>query len=254
VDFVFPPLFALLVWWLGTGLVIMLDSLPRRSFSYSLAGASLLAVAALMCIARSANYSGVSGAYAAFLCAVLVWAWHELTFLTGWITGPRKAACSAPADGRTRFNEGVQVILWHELSIIASGALIVWLSRGGINQVAAWTFGLLWIMRLSAKLNLFLGVRNLGEAFLPPHLLYLSSYFRRRRLNALLPLSLLAGTALAVWMVAGAAGSQGAARAGLMLVASMLVLALLEHLMMVAPMPPDRLWRWAIKPPAVSTP
>ena len=35
------------------------------------------------------------------------------------------------------------------------------------NQVATWTFALLWVMRLSAKFNLFLGVRNRGEEFGP---------------------------------------------------------------------------------------
>ena len=30
-------------------------------------------------------------------------------------------------------------------------------------------------MRTSAKLNLFLGVRNLSEEFLPPHLAYLAA-------------------------------------------------------------------------------
>ena len=33
-------------------------------------------------------------------------------------------------------------------------------------------------MRQSAKLNLFLGVRNLGVEFLPQHLRYLQSFFR----------------------------------------------------------------------------
>ena len=36
-------------------------------------------------------------------------------------------------------------------------------------------------MRQSAKLNVFLGVRNLSEEFLPQHLHYLQSYFTRSR-------------------------------------------------------------------------
>ena len=77
-------------------------------------------------------------------------------------------------------------------------------------------------MRLSAKFNLFLGVRNRGEEFLPPHLLYLASYFRRRKINALLPLSVLAGTVVAIAMITSAIDASGAARTGLLLVASML--------------------------------
>ena len=253
-DYALPPLFAIIIWWLGTGIVMLLDGMPRRTHRVSLVISTLIALAALVCIARSANNTGVAGAYAAFTCAVLVWGWHELAFLTGWLTGPRKDACSAPLHGPTRFSEAVQTILWHELAIIAMGLGIAALTWGAANQVATWTFGLLWVMRLSAKFNLFLGVRNRGEEFLPPHLLYLASYFRRRKFNALLPLSLLVGTAAAVATIGSAIDASGAERIGLLLVASMLVLALIEHVLLVTPLPPTLLWRWALRPPATTTP
>lgn len=246
-DYALPPLFALFVWWFGTGVVMLLDGLPRGTFRLSQGLSTAIALGALVCIARSAHNDSVAGAYAAFTCAVLVWGWHELSFLTGWLTGPRKLACSAPAHEATRFSEAVQAILWHELALVAMGVLIAALTWGGANQVATWTFALLWVMRLSAKLNLFLGVRNLGQEFLPPHLIYLGSYFRRRRMNTLLPLSLLAGTAVTVALVASALDAGGAERVGLLLVASMLVLALVEHLLMVLPLPATLLWRWALR-------
>jgi putative photosynthetic complex assembly protein 2 len=259
-DYALPPLVAIAIWWLGTGVVMLLDSMPRNTYRWSLAISTVIAFGALVCIARSADNASVAGAYAAFTCAVLVWGWHELAFLTGWLTGPRKRACSAPAHGPTRFNEAVQAILWHELAIIAMGAGIAALTWGGTNQVATWTFALLWAMRLSAKFNLFLGVRNRGEEFLPPHLLYLGSYFRRRKINALLPLSVALGTAVAALMVGAAIdAAAGAERTGLLLVASMLVLALIEHLLLVTPLPASLLWRWALRnapeaPAAPSTP
>ncbi len=249
-DYALPLLFALFVWWFGTGVVMLLDGMPRGTFRWSLALSTLIAVGALICIVRSANNASVAGAYAAFSCAVLVWGWHELSFLTGWLTGPRKQACSAPLHGPTRFNEAVMAILWHELALIATGLGLAALTWGGINQVATWTFALLWVMRLSAKLNLFLGVRNRGEEFLPPHLLYLGSYFRHRSFNALLPLSMLAGGVAAAMMIVAAVQTGGAERVGLLLVASMLVLALIEHLLMVTPLSALALWRWAVRTPA----
>jgi len=253
-DYALPPLFALFVWWFGTGVVMLLDGMPRDTFRWSLALSTLIAVGALVCIARSAHDEGVAGAYAAFTCAVLVWGWHELAFLTGWLTGPRKLGCSAPTLEATRFSEAVQAILWHELALIAMGALIVALTWGGANQVATWTFVLLWAMRLSAKLNLFLGVRNRGEEFLPPHLRYLGSYFRRRSINALMPLSMVAGSVVAAGLIVAAIDGSGAARVGSLLVASMLVLALVEHLLMVTPLSAMALWRWALRSPAPSAP
>ena len=246
-GFLLPAVFALFVWWFGTGLVMLLDGLPRRTFRWSLAASTLIALGALACIAHSAADASVTGAYAAFTCAVLAWGWHELAFLTGWLTGPRKTACSAPGDGTTRFNEAVLAILWHELAIIAMGLLIVALTWEQPNQVATWTFALLWVMRLSAKFNLFLGVRNRGEEFLPPHLLYLGSYFRQRSINALLPLSVLAGGGVAAVLAHLAAGADGAQRVGLVLVTAMLVLALIEHLLMVVPLRSAVLWRWAMR-------
>jgi putative photosynthetic complex assembly protein 2 len=247
-EFFLPPLFALLVWWLGTGIVMLLDRLPRTTFGLSMGVSTVVAVGALVCIAQAAQSSSPAGAYAAFTCAVLVWGWHELAFLTGWLTGPRKLACSAPLHGPTRFREAVRTILWHELGIVATFGLVVYLSWGGPNPVAAWTFGLLWVMRLSAKFNLFLGVRNRGEQFLPAHLSYLSSYFPRRPMNALLPLILLAGVAVNVGLFQGAAQASGAPRVALLLVAALLSLALIEHLFMVTPFEPTALWRWAMRP------
>jgi putative photosynthetic complex assembly protein 2 len=253
-DYALPPLVAILIWWLGTGVVMLLDGLPRDTYRLSMGISTVIAFGALVCIAKSAHNGSVAGAYAAFTCAVLVWGWHELAFLTGWLTGPRKHACSAPLHGPTRFNEAVQVILWHELALIAMGIGIAALTWGGVNQVATWTFALLWAMRLSAKFNLFLGVRNRGEEFLPPHLLYLGSYFKRRKINALLPLSVLAGGAVAALMIVAAIDAgNAAARTGLLLVASLLVLALIEHLLLVTPLPPTLLWRWALRT-AASTP
>lgn len=246
-DFWLPPLVALFVWWFGTGAVMLLDGLPRQRQGATMGAASVVAVLALLGIVLSAGRSGAAAAYIGFVCAVMVWAWHELSLLTGWLTGPRRAACSVPAHGPTRFREAVQAILWHELAIVATGVLIALLTWDSPNPVAAWTFGLLWLMRLSAKFNLFLGVRNLGQEFLPPHLLYLGSYFRRRRMNALLPLSLVLGAALAAALLQAALAAGPGGRAGLLLVLSMLVLALVEHLMLVLPLPPTLLWRWALR-------
>ena len=109
---------------------------------------------------------------------------------------------------------------------------------------------LLYAMRVSAKLNLYLGVRNLALDFLPPHLLYLGSYFRQRPFNRLMPWSLLAGAVVAGWLIVGAQATTGGAQAAHLLLASLLTLALVEHLMMVLPLEPSALWRWALRRPA----
>lgn len=245
-----PPLAAVLLWWLGTGVVLLLDRVPSVGAGgrvVTFVAASSFTVAALVCIAHTARDASISGAYAGFACAVVVWGWHELAFLSGWVTGPRRDAVTPGAQRLQRLSEAVQVLLWHEIALLATGiALWVWIG-GSANPTAAWTFTLLYAMRVSAKLNLYLGVRNLALDFLPPRLLYLGSYFRVRRFNALMPWSLLAGTAVVAWLISAAAHTAGGARTAHLLLASLLVLALVEHLMMVLPLQPSALWKWALR-------
>lgn len=237
------------VWWFSTGLVLLLDGLPRTTFRWSIFISSVLCLAAFFGMLQSAPQTGVLGSYCAFTCALLVWAWHELTFLTGWLTGPRKVPSPPGLRGWTRFSQAVAAILWHELAILASGILIIAITWNAPNQVGTWTFLVLWAMRTSAKLNLFLGVRNLSEEFLPAHLAYLESFFRRRPMNLLFPFSVSVSLVILIWLliqvfdpVAPTGNS-----VGMMLVATMLAMAILEHLLLVLPLPSTALWRWALR-------
>lgn len=251
-DVAVPVGFAIFVWWFSTGLILLLDNLPRTTFRWSLLISSLLGAGAMAGIAHTANQTTPTGAFCAFTCALLVWGWHELSFLTGWITGPRKTPSPAGASDAQRFVHAVQAILWHELGIIAVGLTLVGITWQAPNQVGTWTFVVLWTMRTSAKLNLFLGVRNLSEEFLPAHLKYLGSFFRRRAMNLLFPVSITTSTGVAGMMVASALGASPTESTGLLLVATMLGLAILEHWLLVLPLPATALWRWAMKEPALA--
>jgi putative photosynthetic complex assembly protein 2 len=248
--------FAVFIWWFSTGLVLLLDRLPHGALRWGLWLSSLLAVTAFVALAHTARELTVANAYCAFTCALLVWGWHELSFLSGWVTGPRKTALPIGMTGWPRFVQSVRAILWHELAIVAVGLAIVAVTWGQPNQVGTLTFIVLWAMRTSAKLNLFLGVRNLSEEFLPPQLVYLQSFFRRRAMNPLLPVSVLgAGTVLAL-MIAGAAdpAATQAQVVGTALVGTMLALAIVEHLLLVLPIPSTALWRWAMRAPGPAAP
>jgi putative photosynthetic complex assembly protein 2 len=240
--------FAVFIWWFSTGLVLLLDNLPRTTFAWSRLLSTALAVGALWALARTSHTDSVAAAYCAFTSALLVWGWHELAFLTGWITGPRTTPIGPEVRGWPRLRAAVAAILWHELAIAAVGIFILWLTWGTPNPVGAWTYGVLWLLRISAKLNLFLGVRNLSEEFLPPQLVYLASFFRRRSMNWLWPWSVGLG-ALGVWQLLAAAAAPGLApgmAVGLTLVAVLLALAVIEHLLLVLPLQASALWGWAM--------
>jgi putative photosynthetic complex assembly protein 2 len=239
-----PLLFALGVWWGATAVVMYLDGLPRRTFRWTLAGTTVLQLLALYGLWVTRDDTSVAGAYLAFTCAVVTWGWQEVFFLTGAITGPRRHGCSDHCSGWRHFGHGMQAIQHHELSLVAAGLVLCALAWNAPNQIGLWTYLVLWGMRQSAKLNLFLGVRNLGVEFLPRHLEYLQSFFRRRSMNALFPLSIAAGVTL-VYLLARVTLHPDAApfeESGYALLTAIAFLGLLEHCLLMLPVRVDALW------------
>ena len=143
----------------------------------------------------------------------------------------------------------MKTILYHELAILVGAVTVLALTWGQPNQIGAWTFLLLWGMRQSAKLNVFLGVRNLNEQFLPPHLAYLGSFFARKPMNLLFPLSVTAGTLLCAWFFhrALAVAATDFQAAGFTFLGVLTALAILEHWFLVLPIPAEALWNWSMK-------
>ncbi len=240
--------YALFVWWFSTAVIILLDNLPRRTFRWSMAAGSAVFALCLWRLSASAHDTSIAGVYGAFTYAVLAWGWQEMSFFMGIITGPRRTGARKDATLGQRFADGVAACLYHELAIIATAAVIVSATWGEPNQTGTWTFMVLWVMRQSAKLNVFLGVRNLGERFVPTHLHYLLTYMATRPMNMLMPLSITAGTVVTVGLAfrIGQPGISPATAASYTFLVTMLGLAVLEHWMLVLPLPFERLWSWVL--------
>jgi putative photosynthetic complex assembly protein 2 len=139
--------------------------------------------------------------------------------------------------------------LYHELAVLSAVAFLVLISWGEPNQIGTWTFVVLWLMRWSAKLNLFLGVPNLND-WLPDHLAYLKTYMPKRSMNLLFPISVTLPTVIVTLLVVQALGTDASSFAvvGLILVATLLALGILEHWFLVLPLPDEALWAWALPP------
>jgi putative photosynthetic complex assembly protein 2 len=240
---------ALIVWWASTGIILYLDGMPRRTFKHSLVGATAVLAASLYGIKTLCGETTVMSAYLSFASGVGVWGWIEMSFLMGYVTGPRRHARDARAGEWRHFVHAIEAILYHELAIIVLAASVVALAWHGKNQVGAWTVLILWGMRTSAKLNLFLGVRNLSVELLPEHLLYLKSFFRKKPMNFLFPLSVTAATVLASVFVqraiAPGASDFEATRWGLL--ATLVVLGIIEHWILVLPFSSTALWSWGLR-------
>jgi putative photosynthetic complex assembly protein 2 len=241
-------LFTLILWWFSTGLILYLDGLAPHTFKTSMFGAAAVAVGALIVLAIASHDTSSGSAYLAFTCALLIWGWQEMAFLMGGVAGPRRSPCPVTTNPWKKFQFATEAILYHELALIACLLLIGAATWHQPNQVGAQAFLVLWVMRLSAKLNLFFGVRNHYAGFLPSHLGYLASYFGRRSLNLLFPVSVTAATWVAVvlWESTFASPVSGHEEAAGSLIATLLSLAVLEHWLLVLPLPVESLWRWAM--------
>jgi putative photosynthetic complex assembly protein 2 len=249
VDYFLPVIFALGAWWLSTIVIIYRAGMPAASFVATLAWTTVFAAFGLWALLSSREDTGAGGAYLAFFGGLSLWAWHEVAYLFGFISGPRPVACPPNKSGWGRFVLGVKTCLYHEIAVLVTVVGLAVLLWNSPNQVGLWTFTILWVMRWSAKLNIFLGVKNLHEEFWPEHLAYLKSFVRRRASNGLLPVSI-ALSALGVVLLgfsAYGAVDDIAHRTGASLLATLLALALLEHWLLVADIKDDALWKAGLK-------
>jgi putative photosynthetic complex assembly protein 2 len=246
---VLPFAFVLLVWWLSTGLVIYVDGLPRNTFRWSMAGASVLALIALAGLALLRDDTSIAGAYAAFTCGVLVWAWPEVGFYTGYFTGARRAPCPPGCGGLRHFAHAVHANLHHELAILATSAVVIAMTWNAANPAGLRAFLVLWGMQQSAKLNVFLGVRNLNEELLPPQLQHLRGFLTRKSINLLFPFSVTAATVVTAGLFgnAFAEGATSFESVSYVLAAALMALGLLEHWLLVLPLSATRLWSWSMR-------
>ncbi|HEY8125521.1 MAG TPA: putative photosynthetic complex assembly protein PuhE [Methylocystis sp.] len=247
-DYAPPILATLLLWWGSTGVLLYLDGLSRRSFLWSMAGATALFALALWGVVATRGETTASSAYYAFLCGLTAWAWQLVSYYMGFITGPCKTACPPHLQGWARFVEAVRTSLYHEVAIILCAIALVALTRNQPNQIGAWTFLILWWMHTSAKLNLYFGAPNLSEELLPEHLRYLATFMTRKPMNLFFPLSVTASTIVTVLIAQKAvAASTDFELVGFTILATLMALAVAEHWFLVAPLRANALWSWGVK-------
>lgn len=242
-----PALAAVAVWWLSTVVLMFIVRHRVLGRPATLVLASALLIGGLVALVLTRDDHGLASTYVAFLGTIAIWAAQEVTFLTGWITGPRRTPSLArPGSGR-HFRDALAALLHHELLLLTLAGLVALICADRVNETGWWTFLVLWIMRISAKLNLYLGVRFSGQDWLPQHLDHLKGYFTRRSMNLLFPLSVTAGTIAASALIVRVSSEPFAPGvvAGHVLVATLLGLAVIEHWFMVLPWHGEALWKLA---------
>jgi putative photosynthetic complex assembly protein 2 len=246
---IFLPLIVVtLLWFVSTGLVAMVHHRMRQSYGQALMLAGGCAVVGLGLILLSIHSMASWAIYASCLGGLLIWAWHEISFLTGAVAGTHRDMCPAGASRWQRFSLATLALVHHEIALVMTAALLLSLGAATANATGAYMFALLFLFRLSAKLNIYWGVPNLNDELLPRHMHYLKSYFGPKRLSPALPLSimLILGLTLYFAQLAVDAGQPNAALQ-ISLLAGLSGLAALEHIFLAIPFRDSALWSWAME-------
>jgi putative photosynthetic complex assembly protein 2 len=191
----------------------------------------------------------MGGAYVAFTGTILIWGAQEIAFLAGWVTGPRAERCPPDARGLRRFGLAVQAILYHEACLLACGVAVAALTWNATNPAALWTFAALWVLRQSAKINLFLGVPVTNDELMPAPVQFLKTFFARKPVSGFFPLSVTLATAALVIMIQRIVevAATPFEIVSLTLVSTLFALGVVEHWFMLLPLPALTLWGWGMR-------
>lgn len=243
-----PFIVTVAIWFVATGLIAWADNRERATFSRSLMVGSVAGIAGLLVILVSSLSTDSWAVYLSFIGALMVWGWHELSFLTGASAGPRRGLADAGLTGLARFRQAAATVMHHEVALAVTALLLISLSWNAPNQIGATVFVLMFAMRLISKINLFVGVPNSTSEMLPEQLAYLKTYFGPSRPTFLLAGSIAAIAAVTAWFAALAlAAPVGSAEmVGASLLTTLALLGVLEHLFLALPFRDGMLWGWAL--------
>lgn len=238
-------------WWFLTGALLMIvrrkESSGEESSLLTLFAMIVSGGAGLGLLLFSNDQPDATGACLALTGAFLVWSMHELAFLSGKLTGPVKTACPAGLHGWPRFVHAWRAVRDHEIALLLTILGLVALLYDGSNLLGLGAVVVLWVMRISSKMVLFLGAPCADTTLLPRNVSYLASYFETRRTTPLFPLFVAVIAMLlcyGIWMtITSVTTFQSLSYA---ILSTIILLALIEHFFLVLPVREHRLWQWAL--------
>ena len=242
------------VWWLSTGAILvavrMADKWGKDAHVKMTALAMLVLLLGLWGYRDSIEGNDVHSTYVAFFSALAIWGWIELSFLSGVVTGPNKSNSPKDLKERERFVRAWGTVAYHEVLLLVVLVWVIYVGWGQENFVGLCTFSILYFARISAKINLYFGVPRINLEFIPEKLSHLPSYFRQAEVNQFFPVAVTVFTFVVVFWIERAFAAQSTAeKVKFTILAALSALALVEHWLMVLPLPDAKLWRWMLRTP-----
>ena len=240
------------LWWFLTAVILLLvrwaDNKGERAHARLVICSSPLLVFGMYGFLKTLQNVSVAGVYIAFLSALALWSWIEIAFLSGLLTGSNRRESPPELSGYRRFVLAWRAVAYSEIALFSTIIILFWSSVGATNLFGLFTFLVLYLARLSAKLNLFFGVPKINKEFLPDSISHLQSHFKISKTNKFFPFSVLGLISLAAICFSNVTieGSSADHLVGFTLLSVLTLLAVLEHFFMILRIPDAALWRWII--------
>jgi len=241
-TFTTAVLFVIALWWLGTGLVLVLQqrlNSASRLNKIALACATLVSLSGIYITSTSLSESAQ---FFGFTSAVVLWGCIELSYYLGFITGLHCRPCPENVTTWKRFRLALGASIWHELLVLSLGFILIVSQHDAINTIGLNTYLVLWLMRWSAKLNLFLGVPNFSTAWFPERLEHVASYIKTGSISPFYFISVLGASTIVVQLLHKANQIDVQHPYLYIMPAVLLILAVVEHLFMVVPFQDLKMW------------
>lgn len=250
-------LIAVFAWWFFTGLILLIVRRSDAGAAVAHARSVFLSVpvAALGFAGLVVSVAEITvlSVYISFFSVLLIWGWIELAFLGGIIAGPERRDCPPGLQGGARFLRAWRTVAHHELLLLGAFLAILVLSWQQENTFAVWTYMILFSARISAKLNLFFGVPRINTEFVPRPLAHITSYFRQTGLSLAFPVGVTFLSVMTFCFAERMITSQSEPFiVGFVLLTALSTLAVIEHWLMVIPVPDAKLWRWMLPAPTTT--
>lgn len=246
--YVLPILYAIFVWWFTTRMILEAYKRSMAFMKMSFAGGTVVLVIAFIGLVATRTHTSLLAVYLAVTCGIVIWGWQMASYYLGFVTGPsQQVSIDENHSLARRFRVAVHFSLYHEVVVLMVAIWILALTWNSPNQWGLWIYLALYLMHASAKLNVFLGVRNFRIELLPSKMHYLSRLISKQTSNALFPFSVIVGSGAVLFLLyQGIQPTAAPAQtAGSFLVATMITLGLVEHWLLVLPLPPA-IWSWGI--------
>lgn len=227
--------FAIVLWWVSTGLIIVLYRQPRWTYdaTFGLLSIIMAGSAALMVLVR--DDTSTRAVYLSFSAGTLIWGWNLASYYTGFITGP-KIPLPERLNSKQRFRYAVLTSVYHEsLScvLVVISCILIPISQ---NPTGPITIVLFYVLHQLAKLTIFFGALNFSGEWLPDHLKYITVFFGPARLHWFFVLAVAIAAMCATWAITQAlAATQPHQQVGAAFWALLASAGLLEIIVLMIP-------------------